>query len=184
MTSMQKFLRDQSSKHLSQLSQCMERNNGLTKEVEICRNRCNELVETSSKLEKERSQLKDALCVAEREAKRLGIEEDDSSKPKKRSRFSDSKFTREDLELTIENLMKKLSCPVCDVGQKEIIITNCRHMFCRKCIDKNIKVSCLFFMLIDLQYRLLNRFVHKNRNRKCPACGARFDAKDINDVFL
>jgi E3 ubiquitin-protein ligase BRE1 len=136
---------------------------GLEKEILSVSQRCHELVGSTADVKQEKSRLLDALAVAEKEIKKYSESmEGASSRGKKRSRFSDSKFTREDLETTIETLMKRLSCPVCDFGQKECMVTTCRHMFCKKCIDKNIK----------------------NRNRKCPACGNRFDAKDIADVFL
>eukprot|EP00816_Leptocylindrus_hargravesii_P000665 CAMPEP_0196827490 /NCGR_PEP_ID=MMETSP1362-20130617/94183_1 /TAXON_ID=163516 /ORGANISM="Leptocylindrus danicus, Strain CCMP1856" /LENGTH=885 /DNA_ID=CAMNT_0042208129 /DNA_START=510 /DNA_END=3167 /DNA_ORIENTATION=- len=134
----------------------------LEKQMKAARERCEELISVSSAAEEDKTRLAEKLSVAEKELKRGNVIMDDSSRSKKRSRSSDSQFSREELELTIESLMKRLSCPVCDFGQKECMITSCRHMFCKKCIEKNIK----------------------NRNRKCPACGARFDAKDVADVFL
>ena len=103
--------------------------------------RCEELVNESKSMKEENIRVLDELAIAKKESKRF-LESSGSSNDthKKRSKFSDSKFTREDLETTIETLMKRLSCPVCDFGQKECIITTCRHMFCKKCIDKNIKV--------------------------------------------
>ena len=55
-----------------------------------------------------------------------------------------------------------LRCSVCRDRFKEVAITRCFHLFCRECIDINLA----------------------NRHRKCPACGERFGADDVKQVYF
>eukprot|EP00466_Bigelowiella_natans_P016988 jgi/Bigna1/65885/fgenesh1_kg.144_\ len=62
----------------------------------------------------------------------------------------------------LEEYRKKLKCPLCSDGEKGVIILRCQHMFCRECIEKNLKV----------------------RNRNCPACNISFSKNDVRSIFL
>jgi E3 ubiquitin-protein ligase BRE1 len=80
-----------------------------------------------------------------------------------RNNESDTTVYGADVLLTQVNHLKgRLTCPVCNARDKQVILVRCRHMFCRQCVDTSIK----------------------NRSRKCPACGQRFDTKDVGDVWL
>ena len=143
------------------------------------KSRCDELVaELSTKME-EQQQLSEALDVARREiaaakqqaaaaaASQIGptglasssataVLSSSSSGP------SSEGFTAEQLSKQVTVLKGRLACPVCCHRDKKCILLRCRHMFCRQCIDENIR----------------------NRSRKCPACQTRFDTKDVQDIWL
>lgn len=55
-----------------------------------------------------------------------------------------------------------LRCSVCKDRFKDCAITRCFHLFCKECIEENLR----------------------NRHRKCPACGEKFGADDIQRVFF
>ena len=71
-------------------------------------------------------------------------------------------FTAEQLHTQVKHLQSRVMCPVCNARDKKCILLRCRHMFCKNCVDETIK----------------------NRSRKCPACGIRFDTKDVGDIWL
>jgi E3 ubiquitin-protein ligase BRE1 len=120
--------------------------------------RCDELVAESQKLLEEKKALLESLAVAQREAS-----EATSLVNRMRSaKGGSSLFTVEQLETQVSVLKSRLACPVCNHRDKGCIISRCKHMFCKVCIDENIK----------------------NRNRKCPSCGQRFDTKDVEDIWL
>jgi len=125
------------------------------KDLEVLKTRCDELAtESSSNIEKQ-TKLKESLAIAKKEA------EEAIHKKNKRSAARGG-FSVDDLSAYANELKKRLACPVCNDRDKECILLRCRHMFCRHCVDENIK----------------------NRSRKCPACGQRFDTKDVGDIFL
>jgi hypothetical protein len=62
------------------------------------------------------------------------------------------------LDMTLE----MLRCSVCHDRFKNVTITRCFHMFCRECIDENLR----------------------NRSRKCPACGEKFGQDDVAQVYF
>jgi len=54
---------------------------------------------------------------------------------------------------TLTNYWKeKVICKICRINIKDVLLTNCKHMFCKSCIDST----------------------HKDRNRKCPLCRENF----------
>ena len=61
----------------------------------------------------------------------------------------------------VEAMRKLLNCNVCHERQKNVIITKCCHVFCEKCINKNLEA----------------------RNRKCPGCGMGFGQADVKRFF-
>ncbi|KAF0687569.1 Aste57867_20688 [Aphanomyces stellatus] len=56
---------------------------------------------------------------------------------------------------------KKLNCSVCQDKPKEVMISKCSHMFCKECMDNNLKA----------------------RNRKCPTCKKMFGQDDVKGVW-
>ena len=142
------------------LSQEKARMSGLVKDAQKAKKRCEELVTQSTKVEQEKQKIIESLAVAKREA---------SEATKLAQNLASSKgggmvggFTAEQLSTQVTHLKNRLACPVCNVRDKKCILLRCRHMFCKNCVDENVK----------------------NRSRKCPACGQRFDTKDIADVWL
>ncbi len=142
------------------LSQEKARMSGLIKDAEKSKKRCEELVTQSTKVEEEKQKIFESLAIAKREA---------SEATKLSQKLANSKggglvggFTAEQLSTQVTHLKNRLACPVCNVRDKKCILLRCRHMFCKQCVDENVK----------------------NRSRKCPACGQRFDTKDIADVWL
>ena len=66
------------------------------------------------------------------------------------------------IQRKINELEHKIKCHVCGDREKNCVITRCFHVFCRTCIDDNVK----------------------NRIRKCPACSLPFGDKDTHDIYL
>jgi hypothetical protein len=62
----------------------------------------------------------------------------------------------------LELALSMLRCSVCKDRFKEVAITRCYHLFCKECIDENLR----------------------NRLRKCPACGEKFGQDDVKSVFF
>ncbi|KAG5176734.1 hypothetical protein JKP88DRAFT_334791 [Tribonema minus] len=62
----------------------------------------------------------------------------------------------------VQELRKALRCSVCSARQKNCVLTKCYHMFCRECVDENLRT----------------------RHRKCPACGKGFGADDVKAIYL
>ena len=142
------------------LSQEKARMSGLLRDAEKAKKRCEELVTQSTKAQEEKQRIIESLAIAKREA---------SEATKLTEKLASSKggslvggFTAEQLSTQVSHLKNRLACPVCNVRDKKCILLRCRHMFCKQCVDENVK----------------------NRSRKCPACGQRFDTKDIADVWL
>lgn len=133
----------------------------MAKDTNKAKSRCEELVSESTRLQEEKQKMMESLAVAKREAaeattvtQRLAQQTGGGALP--------SGFTAEQLNTQVSVLKSRLACPVCNHRDKKCILLRCRHMFCKQCIDENIK----------------------NRSRKCPACGVRFDTKDVADVWL
>lgn len=127
------------------------------------RERCDELVSLSSTYENEKKQLYESLVMVKKEA--LEAKRKVPITPLRHSplnRSDESMFTTKQLTTQVDHLKSRLACPVCNTRDKQVILLRCRHMFCRQCVDKNIK----------------------NRSRKCPACAQRFDIKDVGDIWL
>jgi len=65
------------------------------------------------------------------------------------------------LKLEVKKLRRMVMCTVCNSDEKAVVIAKCSHMFCKKCIDKNLEV----------------------RARKCPSCRTKFGADDVKQVY-
>ncbi|CAH0477041.1 unnamed protein product [Peronospora belbahrii] len=68
-----------------------------------------------------------------------------------------------DLErFELRDLQKLVNCSVCQDRRKDVIISKCFHMFCKECIENNLK----------------------SRNRKCPTCKKMFGQDDVKSVWF
>ena len=99
-----------------------------------------------------------------RDRTQLNGEYDERSARAERNRI---RHEREDkaarvIQRKINELEHKIKCHVCGDREKNCVITRCFHVFCRTCIDDNVK----------------------NRIRKCPACSLPFGDKDTHDIYL
>merc|ERR1712151_488290 len=104
----------------------------------------------------------EALAVAKREAQDSAKKSSSINSVGKARGSNGSSFSVDQLTTHLSVVKRRLACPVCNDREKQCILMRCRHMFCKHCVDENIK----------------------NRSRKCPACGQRFDMKDVADVWL
>jgi E3 ubiquitin-protein ligase BRE1 len=142
------------------LSQEKAKISGLISDAQKAKERCDELASESTKLQEEKQRMVETLAVAQREAS------DAASLSQKLAQSTGGGivggFTADQLSTQVSVLKSRLACPVCNARDKKCILLRCRHMFCKQCVDENIK----------------------NRSRKCPACGSRFDTKDVADVWL
>ena len=57
----------------------------------------------------------------------------------------------------ITNYRKLIRCPQCKIHNKDSFLNKCLHMYCRKCIDLNLR----------------------ERKRQCPACCTKFSFEDV-----
>ena len=92
------------------------------------------------------------------ERKNRMVAQREAQAPKNERDNSEPGGADEMLKLTL----KMLKCSVCRDRFKEVTITRCYHLFCKECIDTNLA----------------------NRHRKCPACGEKFGADDVQKIYL
>lgn len=150
------------------LSQSKAKEMSLVKDLSTVRERCDDLTSESTFAAEEKTRLLENLAVAKREAveatKKAAVATASAgtSSGGRSRKNANSEFTMDQMETQVKVLKSRLACNVCNERDKQVILTRCRHMFCRQCVDKNIK----------------------NRSRKCPGCGQRFDMKDVGDVWL
>jgi len=142
------------------LSQEKARMSGLISDAYKAKIRCEELAVESTKVQEQKQKIIESLAIAKREA----CEATSLSQKLANSKGGGlaAGFTADQLSTQVSHLKSRLACPVCNVRDKKCILLRCRHMFCKQCVDENVK----------------------NRSRKCPACGGRFDTKDIADIWL
>lgn len=74
---------------------------------------------------------------------------------------SSSNSSGEDSDM-LEMTLGMLRCSVCKDRFKSAAITRCFHLFCKECIDENLR----------------------NRSRKCPACGEKFGQDDVTAIYF
>ncbi|KAL9653046.1 hypothetical protein ABK040_015560 [Willaertia magna] len=65
-------------------------------------------------------------------------------------------------ETSLEHYKRKVTCSQCHEREVNTIVARCFHTFCKECITANLKT----------------------RNRKCPACGVRYDPNDVKQFYL
>lgn len=153
-------LQQQKEQLESRIEQEKSKMSALTKDIESAKVRCEELATESTKLHEERQKMAESLAIAQQEAEKAIKQTERLAKASGGGIVEG--FTAEQLHLQVKHLQGRLNCPVCNVRDKKCILLRCRHMFCKNCVDENIK----------------------NRSRKCPACGIRFDTKDVADIWL
>jgi E3 ubiquitin-protein ligase BRE1 len=141
------------------LAQSKQKAASSAKDLDAARARCDDLVSESNKKEEEKKQMMESLAVVKKEAAESAMK---AVSAKGNSDGPASAFTMEQMTTQVKYLSGRINCPVCNVREKKCILLRCRHMFCQTCVDVNIK----------------------NRSRKCPACGGRFDTKDVAEIWL
>lgn len=62
----------------------------------------------------------------------------------------------------LETTLHMLRCSVCLDRFKSVAITRCFHLFCKECVDQNLR----------------------DRHRKCPACGEKFGQDDVRNIHF
>jgi E3 ubiquitin-protein ligase BRE1 len=102
------------------------------------------------------AELQSKLSVSQRESKRHQEERDSALQKLNRSAVND------DLQEELNDWKRYALCSQCHTNRKSVVITRCFHCFCKDCIDKNLQV----------------------RNRKCPACGDKFNHTDVHQIYL
>ncbi|KCV72109.1 hypothetical protein H696_01515 [Fonticula alba] len=66
------------------------------------------------------------------------------------------------LKKELQSYRTLMKCGVCMRNDKNAVITQCFHCFCRSCLDTRVST----------------------RQRGCPACGARFGANDVHTIYI
>jgi len=126
--------------------------------------RCDELLNESIAKEQRYQKMEEELVIAKKDL--IDAAQKAATAQTQHGNSSGSKFetafTAEELTIQVNQLKSRLACPVCNTRDKKVIITRCRHMFCRNCVAANLE----------------------GRNRKCPSCGIKFDKKDVEDVWF
>lgn len=128
----------------AKLAQSRSKLAGLLKEMDGARARCEELASESTKLQQEKQSLLESLAVAQKEVEAAHKLTERMAKASGGAIVEG--FTAEQLHTQVKHLQSRVNCPVCNVRDKKCILLRCRHMFCKNCVDENIK----------------------NRSRKCP----------------
>eukprot|EP00475_Leptophrys_vorax_P022264 TRINITY_DN30304_c0_g1_i3.p1 TRINITY_DN30304_c0_g1~~TRINITY_DN30304_c0_g1_i3.p1 ORF type:complete len:181 (+),score=51.73 TRINITY_DN30304_c0_g1_i3:375-917(+) len=148
------------SQALEEFKKGAEKDRAKVEELEIVNSNLSKRLE---EVESENAKNFKALGALELESK--VIQEDKSLLQKKLAKLahlSSSAGVKSEHAEEMAAYKKMLTCTVCDVNQKETIIVSCNHMFCRECINKNIKA----------------------RNRSCPSCKKRFGENDVHSIYF
>eukprot|EP00934_Nitzschia_sp_Nitz4_P006173 Nitzschia sp. Nitz4//scaffold45_size130396//4102//6956//NITZ4_003426-RA/size130396-processed-gene-0.170-mRNA-1//1//CDS//3329552329//6163//frame0 len=142
------------------ISQEQAKISGLKQDLESVKARCDELASESASLRQEKRTALESMATAQKKAADAVKQTERLAKASGNAVVGG--FTAEQLHTQVKHLKSRVNCPVCNARDKNCILLRCRHMFCKNCVDENIK----------------------NRSRKCPACGIRFDTKDVADIWL
>ena len=125
------------------------------RDAEVAKKMC----ETAEKSQREQ-QLQQKHCE-KCESFRKKIE--DVERQLQQSKLATSTGELTDLErFELRDLQKLVNCSVCQDRRKDVIISKCFHMFCKECIENNLK----------------------SRNRKCPTCKKMFGQDDVKTVWF
>lgn len=84
------------------------------------------------------------------------------TKKEKASSPAGTKTMGQDEMDMLEMALGMLRCSVCKDRFKNVAIKKCFHLFCKECIDENLR----------------------NRSRKCPACGEKFGQDDVTTIYF
>ena len=131
----------------------------LQSELELAGKRFEELGEESRSKDSEILSLRTSLKASLDESTSLKQE---IAKSNGASGSSATPFTAEQLATQVQVLKSRLECPVCHFREKSVVITRCRHLHCKECVEEQIL----------------------NRSRKCPTCNQKFTEKEVGDVWL
>jgi E3 ubiquitin-protein ligase BRE1 len=93
--------------------------------------------------------------IEDKEKKNLEI-----SKLKSKLRAIEEKTEYEVILLEMEGYKNKIMCSCGAQREREVVLTTCPHIFCKKCIEDSVG----------------------NRNRKCPLCGIKFNKNDVREI--
>ena len=132
-------LRQETEQAKGLLSKSEEKVSAVAKDLDAARSRCNDLVAESTKKEEEKKQMIESLAVVKKEAAEAAKKAFATSSSA--STGVRSEFTMEQLTTQVKYLSDRINCPVCNTREKKCILLRCRHMFCQKCVDENVKVS-------------------------------------------
>ncbi len=94
-------------------------------------------------------------------AKRSKKDKPNSGAPSSSSGATGSSMSQDDADM-LEMTLGMLRCSVCKDRFKSVTIKKCFHLFCKECIDENLR----------------------SRSRKCPACGEKFGQDDVANIFV
>lgn len=130
------------------LAQAKAAMSSLESSVGTMKDRSEELTAESAKLQEEKRKLVESLAVAQRESA-------EAAKKIMQMRASgggggDSEFTADQLATQVSVLKGRLACPVCNHRDKACILLRCRHMFCKPCVEENVKVCWFYFVFVLL----------------------------------
>lgn len=122
----------------------------------------NNLVSTQKQNKELQGQCDELTKKLEKNRKRrLELQREDKVKPAVKKEKVDEVATNdsnsEDIKM-LETTLGMLRCSVCKDRFKSVAITRCFHLFCKECIDENLR----------------------NRSRKCPACHTKFGQDDVS----
>lgn len=98
---------------------------------------------------------------AQRESKQKTVKKEKNGNDNDKSAGNSGHLNHEDAAM-LEMTLGMLRCSVCKDRFKEVALTRCFHLFCKECIDENLR----------------------NRQRKCPACGEKFGQDDVKSIFF
>ncbi|KAF8821030.1 zinc finger, C3HC4 type (RING finger) domain-containing protein, partial [Cardiosporidium cionae] len=141
----------------SQLQKMKEALEQLTRKQE-------EMIHKQLSLETACERLKDERIVMEKRFERQKLKEIKSDR-KRLSKLAIEEYTEKDVTLIAqenEELRRRFLCTVCSERFRDHIIVKCGHVFCKECLEKNVKT----------------------RNRKCSLCKINFDLKDTVKLYL
>jgi len=124
-----------------------------------------ELEAVESKLKQKISELENELDVQKETSaneKKRKLEGDTSVHGGSEDKAKKSVGKKDIREVQMKHYQKLLFCSICNTREKKMIIKRCLHMFCKECISTSVQ----------------------SRNRKCPACGAKFAQSDLQPIYF
>lgn len=121
----------------------------LQKQLEARQKQVDEASEKQLKEKTKRQRLEEELKAAQAKAERL-------------KKLQTPAGAAREMQEEVDAMRQLLNCNVCHERQKNVIITKCCHVFCDKCIKRNLEA----------------------RNRKCPGCGIMYSQGDVKNFFF
>jgi len=85
----------------------------------------------------------------------------------------------------IDGFKRKLKCPICNIEEKDAILTKCFHVFCYKCLKTRYETRKLFKITENgLTRSTFEHFETIVRQRKCPKCNQNFGGNDYHKIYI